>query len=104
MVLPVILVTAGAIVGTALGYMIPLMDESSGLYSFPDLVSIIKPYAIIYGLYALIITVLVNLFVLNRKLSSAPLKLLRKEKKQAGFQMLMLGNMSFINSIVSASF
>ncbi len=99
MILPIILVTAASIVGTVLGYfMIPFMNEASGLYSFPSLQSIIKPYAIIYGLAVpIVIAVFVNFLVINKKLSLAPLKLLRKEKKQSRITNVDLGNMGFIN-------
>lgn len=97
--LPIILVVSASAIGTVLGYaLVPVMNEASNLYSFPELQIAMKPYIIVYGLLLpVIIATIVNLFIINRKLSLEPLRLLRKEKKQSNVAKIDLGNMSFIN-------
>ena len=99
MLLPLLLVAAGSITGTVVGYfMIPIMDESSTLYSFPELQAVMKPYVVVYGIVMpIIIAALVNFLVINKKLSLEPLKLLRQEKRQSRIANIDLGNMGFIN-------
>ncbi|EHQ88969.1 ABC transporter permease [Desulfosporosinus youngiae] len=98
LILPLLLVTAASLGGTVTGYwLIPLMDQSSGIYSFPRLQAVIKPYAMVYGIAApILIAASVNFFVINKKLSLAPLQLLRRETKQSRIANLDLGGMSFI--------
>ncbi|MCB2290166.1 ABC transporter permease [Clostridium sp. CS001] len=99
MILPIALVTVASMVGTTLGYcMIPYMESASTYYSFPELQTVIKPYIILYGLVVpMVIAVFINFFVINKKLSLSPLKLLRKEKRQNRIANIDLGNLSFIN-------
>lgn len=99
MILPLLLVAAASVTGTAAGYfMIPVMNQSSGIYSFPELQAVMKPYLIGYGIVLpVIIAALVNFLVINKKLSLEPLKLLRQEKKQSRIANLDLGNLGFIH-------
>lgn len=99
MILPIILVSVASLVGTALGYvLIPFLEDASKYYSFPELHLLLKPYLIVYGIAVpILITVIVNFFAINKKLSLLPLQLLRKEKKQNKISNVNLGNMGFIN-------
>ncbi|MFX0547814.1 FtsX-like permease family protein [Hathewaya histolytica] len=100
LILPTVVVSLGGVVGTCIGFaIIPIMaNDSASYFSFIDVVSIYPPYLIIYGvLLPIIITIIVNITILRKKLSQEPLKLLRKEKKQHMVNHIDLGNMSFIN-------
>jgi len=100
MILPVVLTAISSIMGTVLGFlMIPSkVLSSSNYYSFPKAIATYPLYLIAFGiLMPIIITTLVNYFVLSGKLKNEPLKLLRKEKKHHKIANLDLKNMGFVN-------
>ncbi|NFL78838.1 FtsX-like permease family protein [Clostridium sporogenes] len=100
LILPVVIVSLGGIIGTIIGFsLIPYMAKDSALYfSFPDVKKYYSLYLIGYGIIVpTLIAIIVNIVVINKKLSKEPLKLLRKEKKQNKISNINLGNMGFIN-------
>ncbi len=100
MILPVSVVSIGAILGTILGFqIIPfLAEENVNYYSYPELNIIYSKYLLAYGIVIPIVVVfIVNLFVISKKLSLEPLKLLRREMKVNKFNNVDLGNMGFLN-------
>jgi putative ABC transport system permease protein len=100
LILPVVVIAAGGIAGTLLGLALvrELSADNTGSFSYPELNLVVAPYIIGYGvLLPIVIAVVVNLVVINKKLSQSPLKLLRKEKKSNTISNIDLGNIGFIN-------
>lgn len=100
MILPMLVVTVSAMLGTGLGFMLigENIKENVAYYSYPGYVMVFPPYLLIYGvLLPILIALLVNYTVINSKLSLAPLKLLRREKKQHQLANIDLKEMGFIN-------
>lgn len=100
MILPMLVVTASAMLGTGLGFLLigENIKENVAYYSYPGYTMVFPPYLLIYGvLLPILIALLVNYFVINSKLSMAPLKLLRREKKQLQLASVDLKEMGFIN-------
>ncbi|SEW18201.1 ABC transporter permease [[Clostridium] fimetarium] len=100
MILPVALTVVSSVFGTVLGFLLipSKVLSSSNYFSFPKAIGTYPLYLIAFGiLMPIIITALVNYFVLNGKLKAEPLKLLRKEKKQTKIANVDLKNMGFIN-------
>lgn len=99
MILPMLIVTLSGVLGTVLGYqLIPLFDDSASSGSMPNLITAYRPYLFVYGIAVpIMIAVIVNLLVVNKKLSLNPLKLLRNERKQSNYVKIDLKNMGFVN-------
>lgn len=100
MILPILIVTASAMLGTVLGFALigENIKENVAYYSYPGYSMVFPPYLLIYGvLLPILIALLVNYMVINNKLSLAPLKLLRREKKQHQLANIDLKEMGFIN-------
>ncbi|MEL7662122.1 FtsX-like permease family protein [Acetobacterium wieringae] len=100
MILPMVVVTAASLLGTALGFMLidENIKENVAYYSYPGYTIVFPPYLLIYGiLLPISIALLVNYMVINHKLSLEPLKLLRREKKQHRLANVDLKEMDFIN-------
>ncbi|MCG2731388.1 MAG: ABC transporter permease, partial [Acetobacterium sp.] len=100
MILPMLIVTASAMLGTGLGFVLigENIKENVAYYSYPGYAMVFPPYLLIYGvLLPMLTTLLVNYIVINNKLSMAPLKLLRREKKQHQLANIDLKEMGFIN-------
>ncbi|CAM4502223.1 ABC transporter permease [Paenibacillus typhae] len=98
MILPCFLVFAASLIGVILGYLlIPYLEDTSSYYSIPSIQPVLRPYLIVYGIaIPLIITWTVNILAINRKLSTPPLQLLRKEKNYNKSINVNLGNIGFI--------
>ncbi|WP_461205700.1 hypothetical protein [Clostridium sp. DL1XJH146] len=94
---------AGVIIIILLAYMISVFvihsieKESSVIGALYSLGYVKKELLKHFMILPIIIVTLVNLIVINGKLSLAPLKLLRREKKQHKFANVDLKNMRFIN-------
>lgn len=100
MILPLLIITVSAMLGTGLGFLLigENIKENVAYYSYPAYTMIFPPYLLIYGiLIPIFIALIVNYLVINSKLSMAPLKLLRREKKQHQLANIDLKEMSFIN-------
>lgn len=100
MILPMILTLISGIAGTALGfYLIPTQTANTeAYYSFPIIMNIIPPYLLVYGIVVpLLIMLVVNYYVLFKKLSSEPLSMLRKERKQHKIAEVDLKHLGFLN-------
>ncbi|TQR45254.1 ABC transporter permease [Paenibacillus popilliae] len=99
LILPVIIIAVGGIAGTACGLSLTkvLSTDNIQKYSYPDLQIVISPYIVGYGIMIpIIISIIVNLFVINKKLSQNPLSLLRKEKKASKISHVDFGKMGFL--------
>ena len=100
MILPMLIIIASAILGTGLGFLLigENIKENVAYYSYPGYSLVFPPYLLIYGvLLPILIAFTVNYLVINSKLSLAPLKLLRREKKQHKLANIDLKEMGFIN-------
>ncbi len=78
---PVIISLSGGVVGTILGFAIELNQtgESADYYSYPPVEQAFPLYLIIYGVVLpTLVALLVNYFLLRRKLNVDPQSLLRK--------------------------
>lgn len=99
MILPIVLTGVSSIAGTIFGFLqIPLqLKDSESFYSYPDVLNVYPIYLILFGcLMPMIFTVVINYYVLNKKLKAEPLRLLRNEKKQHHIANVDLKNMKFI--------
>lgn len=102
LMLPIIISFIGGMVGVLIGFSdmgISMQTlDTSGYYSFPELTNVYPLYLIAYGSFAPpFIAVIVNLLVINKKLTKSPLKLLRKERGGNKISKVKLFNMGFIN-------
>lgn len=83
-ILPVTVVFIGSVIGLGLGFLLAYLfaQGNSELYSYPPLEISKEGYLCAYGLLMPnILTMLINYFVLTKKLNCRPLELLRDEKK-----------------------
>jgi len=100
LILPVAIVALGGIIGTIIGFSViqQMAADSAAYFSFPNVKNYYPSYLIIYGIVVPpLIAIIINVIVINKKLSKEPLKLLRKEKEQNKIANINLGNMGFIN-------
>ena len=68
MLLPTIIVSVGAVIGTILGFIIqgPLGEASAGMYSFPPIKTSYSFYVIFMGtVLPILIVIVVNYFILS---------------------------------------
>lgn len=81
--LPVIVTLIGAVIGNILGYTIfknVVVKMYYGSYSLPTYTTIWSPYAFIMTtVLPIIIMLIVNIFIITRKLKLSPLKFLRRD-------------------------
>lgn len=101
LILPVVVSALGGIIGTIVGFYLinPMSIQNVSYFSYPNIQKYFLPYIIAYGIILPpVIAAIVNFWVLNRKLSREPLKLLRKEKKQNKISNINIRNIGFINS------
>lgn len=99
MTLPTILVSFGAILGTAIGFIVQgsLGKIMAGTYAFPEIKTSYSFYIIFLGIFLpVIIVVAVNYFMLSKHLNRTPLQLLRNEKKQGKLRTFKVHGFSFI--------
>ena len=99
--LPAFITAIGGFVGTIIGFSkygvdIQLLNSYS-YFSIPKVNVIYPLYLIVYGIFMPItISIVVNYFVVNKKLSKPALKMLRNEKNQKSIRNINLGNLGFI--------
>ena len=99
--LPVCVTMIAGLIGFALGISsigIPTqMADAYAYYSIPAMNVLIPPVLIVYGiLMPPLAAVIVNYFVIRRKLSQTALSLIRNEAKQPKGSNVELGNMGFV--------
>lgn len=100
--LPVVVTWLGAAAGTAIGFSKWAIDtqlkDSYMYYSLPEMHIIYSAYLLVYGLIIPpVVAVLVNVLVINRKLSAPALRLIKNEQKQGGVSRIRLNKLSFIS-------
>lgn len=99
-VLPVLVAFIGGAIGTGLGILsIPSqIKDSSDYYSYPELSVKISILLLCYGIIVpCLISLIVNLVVINKKLSQTPLSMLRKHNNLENGKDLELGKLKYIN-------
>ena len=99
MILPVIIVSVGAIIGTGIGFIIEdsIGKATSSAYSFPNVERIYPPYLIFVGIIIpILIVLIINYFIISRRLNSTPLQLLRREKKPSKLNIIKINHFGFI--------
>lgn len=95
---PAIIALLGGITGTLLGFVLAdvLGEDTVKAYSFPEVQHSFSLGLMLYGLVLPVaVTVLVNLFILNKKLSAEPLKLIKKQRASNKTSRLDLNRFSF---------
>ncbi|MFT8349672.1 FtsX-like permease family protein [Clostridium saccharoperbutylacetonicum] len=99
MILPVIIVSAGAILGTGMGFIIEdsIGKATSSAYSLPNAQRIYPLYLIFTGVFIpILIVLIINYFIISRKLNSTPLQLLRRERKSSKLNKIKINHFGFI--------
>lgn len=100
--LPVLVTLAGGMIGTLLGFSsfgVPnMMTDTYHYYSVPDF-SVVHPlYLIAYGvLLPPLICIVVNVLVINKKLSRTALSLMRNEQKTSDYKQFNIKTKDFIH-------
>ncbi|MCR5692048.1 MAG: ABC transporter permease [Eubacterium sp.] len=99
--LPVIITSLSGLVGSgvaATGIMVPTIAQSSYEYfSIPYFDFKVAPYLWVYSLLVPpVLSVIVNVFVINKKLSQTALSLIRNEKKAKKVRKINLSGLDFV--------
>ncbi len=99
--LPVCVTTVAGLIGFALGISsigIPTqMADVYAYYSVPEMKVLIPPVLIVYGIIMPpVVAVIVNYFVIRKKLSQTALSLIKNEVKQPKVSRIDLGDMGFV--------
>lgn len=98
--LPVSITVLGSIVGTIVGFMSMSIfaDGNVSYYSYPNLEYVYSPFLIAYGICVpIVLSTIINIIMIHKKLSQTPLSLLKKEKKIEMGENISLEKMSFVN-------
>lgn len=100
--LPTILAFISGVTGTLLGYSaigVPIqMQDCYAYYSLPDLKVVVMPYLFVYGIIIPpLVSIVVNGFVIRKRLSKPVLSLLKKEQKAAKGKNVKLQNTDFMH-------
>ncbi len=99
MILPTMVVSIGAIIGTILGFAIEgsLAQSTTDAYVLPNIRRIYSPYLIFVGvIIPILIVITINYFIISKKLNSTPLQLLRREKKASKVNTIKINYFGFI--------
>lgn len=99
MILPTMVVSIGAIVGTCLGFCIEgsLAKIMTDTYVLPNIQKIYSPYLIFVGIANPIIIVIgINYMTISKKLNDTPLQLLRRERKATRLSKVKIHRFGFI--------
>lgn len=99
MILPTIVVSIGAVIGTIVGFAIQglLSKATIKVYGLPNIQRIFSFYLIIIGIVVPIATVVViNYFIISKKLNSTPLQLLRREQKASKLKSIKINHFGFV--------
>lgn len=99
-ILPAVIVSIGAICGYFSGFLLKdyLIVMLSSYYSFPKLQQVYSVKLILMGIVIpILIVLIVNYSIISKKLSTTPLSLLRKEKKESNLTKIKINYFGFIN-------
>lgn len=103
LIIPAIISLTGGIIGTAIGLSplgVGLLSASTeSFYSLPEFVSHIDYRIVAMGVLApVLISAVVTVLIVNKKLSNSPLSMLRHEKKVRKIKVRNLDSLPFITS------
>lgn len=101
LMLPVLITLVAGVIGTILGFskfgVNVQMQDCYDYFSVPILPVVYPVYLIIYGVVMPpVVAIIVNCFVIHKKLSEPALKLIRNEQKYSKISNINLGNMGFV--------
>ncbi len=102
LMLPVFVTFFSSVTGMLIGFskwgVSHQLEETYAYFSIPKLQIVHPVYLIIYAfVMPVAVAILVNLFVIHRRLSLPALKLMRKEQKNSKVSNVNLGNLGFVN-------
>lgn len=101
--IPMIISFIGGIAGTVLG-LSPFgvgiaMKSTEEFYSLPAFVHPFEPVILLVGIFVpVLISFIITVIIINKKLSKSPLSMLRHEKKLRRIRTAKIDKLSFINS------
>lgn len=100
--LPVLVAAVSGAIGTCIGFsrwgLNIQIQECYDYFSVPVLDSVYSPYLLVYGIcLPPVLAALINFLIMNRKLGSPALSLMRREQKGSRIRNLHLGDMGFIS-------
>lgn len=101
LMLPLMVAFPGAVIGTVLGfsdYGVRIqMRECYNYFSIPKVDTVYPPYLIVYSIVMPpVVAILVNYFVIRKRLSGTALGMIRNEQKQGFGAKVDLGNLGFV--------
>lgn len=100
LILPLLIIGLASILGTMLGFLVVGRFISTTYYNYftlPNLELIYPAYLFVIGIVVpILITVLVNWYMLNRRLNLTPLQLLRRDIKNIKTSKIKLRRFSFL--------
>ena len=99
--LPTIITFIGGLIGAALGFSklgIPVqMEETYNYFSVPELSAMYPAYLLVYSIVMPpLVSVIVNVLVINKRLSKTALSLIKNEQKAGNYRNWNLGKMGFV--------
>ena len=99
--IPVLVTFIAGLIGTIIGYSpmgIPVqMQDCYDYYSIPELTPELLVYLLVYGIIMPpLVAVIVNYFVIRKKLSRPALSMIRNEQKKGHISKVKLGDMPFL--------
>ena len=99
--LPTVITFIGGVIGAALGFSkfgIPMqMEDIWNYFSIPKLSAICPVYLLVYSIVMPpLVSVIVNVLVINKRLSRTALSLIRNEQKAGKYKNWNLGKMGFV--------
>jgi len=101
LILPAVVTVAASLIGTAAGFspagVRVQMGDNFRYFSNPELATVYPPYLLVYSiLMPIAVALLVNFFVIRRKLSLPVLEMLRNEPKHSKINHINLGKLGFL--------
>lgn len=99
--LPTIITFIGGLIGAAFGFSklgIPVqMEETYNYFSVPELSAMYPAYLLVYSIVMPpLVSVIVNVLVINKRLSKTALSLIKNEQKAGNYRNWNLGKMGFV--------
>lgn len=99
--LPTIITFIGGLIGAAFGFSklgIPVqMEDTYNYFSVPELSAMYPAYLLVYSIVMPpLVSVIVNVLVINKRLSKTALSLIKNEQKAGNYRNWNLGKMGFV--------
>lgn len=99
--LPTIITFIGGLIGAALGFsklgILVQMEDTYNYFSVPELSAMYPAYLLVYSIVMPpLVSVIVNVLVINKRLSKTALSLIKNEQKAGNYRNWNLGKMGFV--------